>query len=73
MKKLIIITLALILGSCAKDETNCNIKVYKKKGADWELIQDASFKGEQQYKNYTKTIKNADGTFDVIKTIVECE
>jgi len=71
MKKAIVLMVALGFG-CAKEEGNCKQSVYKKDGAEWILINSASWEGPDQYKNYTKTIWYEDGSFDVIKTIVTC-
>lgn len=72
MKKVALLLVAVVLSSCSKEE-NCTQKVYKKDGAEWVLINQGSWNGESQYKNYTKTIRYEDGSFDVIKTTVICD
>ena len=77
MKKVVLVLVAvatsLVTFGCAKDETICTQKVYKKDGAEWILINEGSWEGPEQYKNYTRTIRYQDGSFDVIKTIVTCD
>jgi protein involved in sex pheromone biosynthesis len=79
MKKglLLLATTLLMLTGCSKEEDNCTQKVYKKVykdgGVEWVLINSGSWQGPEQYKNYTKTIKYEDGSFDVIKTVVTCD
>ena len=80
MKKvaLLLVALATSLATsgCSKEE-NCTQKVYKKTykdgGVEWVLINSGSWNGPDQYKNYTRTIRNQDGSFDVIRTIVTCD
>ena len=78
MKKVALLLSATILTfGCAKEEENCTQKVYKKTykdgGVEWVLINQGSWNGTFQYKNYTRTIRNTDGSFDVIRTIVTCD
>ena len=75
MKKAIVLMVAntlLMLTGCSKEEGNCKQSVYKKDGAEWVLINSARWEGPDQYKNYSKTIRYEDGSFDVIKTVVTC-
>ena len=59
---------------CEKEETTCNIKVYRQyNGSKYELIQNASWVGPEQYKNYVRSTKDEDGNITNIKTIVTCE
>jgi hypothetical protein len=59
---------------CEKEETTCTMKVYRQiNGSKYELIQNSSWVGEKQYKNYVKTFKDKDGNITNIKTIVTCE
>ena len=59
---------------CEKEETTCTIKVYRQiNGSKYELIQNASWTGEPQYKNYVKSFKDEDGNITNIKTIVTCD
>jgi hypothetical protein len=59
---------------CEKEETTCTIKVYKQyNGSKYELIQNASWTGEKQYKNYVKTYRDNAGNITNIKTIVTCD
>jgi len=77
MKKVALLLVALATFGCSKEENNCTQKVYKKTykdgGVEWVLINQGSWNGTFQYKNYTRTIRNQDGSFDVIKTIVTCD
>ena len=73
MKKLALVLVVLATFGCSTDETTCNQKVFKKDGAKWILINEGSWEGPEQYKNYTRTIRYQDGSFDVIKTIVTCD
>ena len=77
MKKVALLLVALATFGCAKEEENCTLKVYKKVykdgGVEWVLINSGSWNGPDQYKNYTRTIRNQDGSFDVIRTIVTCD
>ena len=72
MKKAVLVLVALATFGCSKEE-NCTQKVYKKDGAEWVLINSGSWNGEYQYKNYVKTIRYEDGSFDVIKQVVICD
>ena len=72
MKKLVVV-LAVATFGCSTDEITCTQKVFKKDGAKWILINEGSWEGPEQYKNYTRTIRYQDGSFDVIKTIVTCD
>ena len=59
---------------CEKEETTCTMKVYRQiNGSKYELIQNASWTGEKQYKNYVRSTKDEDGNVTNIKTIVTCE
>lgn len=66
-----------MLMGCSKEESNCTQKVYKKvyknNSVEWVLINSGSWSGPNQYKNYTRTVRYTDGSFDVIKTIVTCD
>jgi len=74
MKKAILILALLATFGCEKEETTCTIKVYRQiNGSKYELIQNASWTGEKQYKNYVKTVKDEDGNVTNIKTIVTCD
>jgi len=77
MKKVALLVAAVVLSACSKEEGNCKQKVYKKVykdgGVEWVLINQGSWNGTFQYKNYTRTIRYQDGSFDVIKTIVTCD
>ena len=77
MKKVALLLVALATFGCSKEENNCTQKVYKKTykdgGVKWVLINQGSWNGPDQYKNYTKTIRYEDGSFDVIKQIVICD
>ena len=77
MKKVALVLVALATFACSKEENNCTQKVYKKTykdgGVEWVLINQGSWNGTFQYKNYTRTIRYQDGSFDVIKTIVTCD
>lgn len=78
MKKAILILglaiAVLVAVGCEKEETTCTMKVYRQiNGSKYELIQNASWVGEEQYKNYVKTVKDKDGNITNIKTIVTCE
>lgn len=72
MKRLLLLPVLFMFG-CSSDDIVCTQKVFKKDGAKWILINDSSWNGPDQYKNYTRTIRYEDGSFDVIKTIVTCE
>lgn len=77
MKKVALVLVAvatsLATNGCAKQEENCTQKVFKKDGAKWILINEGSWSGPDQYKNYTRTIRYQDGSFDVIKQVVICD
>lgn len=73
MKKAVLVLVALATFGCSKQEENCTQKVFKKDGADWILINQGSWNGPEQYKNYTRTIRYEDGSFDVIKQVVICD
>jgi hypothetical protein len=77
MKKVALLLVALATFGCGKEENNCTQKVYKKVykdgGVEWVLINSGSWNGPEQYKNYIRTIRNQDGSFDVIRTIVTCD
>ena len=78
MKKAILIlglaVAVLATLGCEKEETTCTMKVYRQiNGSKYELIQNASWTGEKQYKNYVRSTKDADGNVTNIKTIVTCD
>ena len=78
MKKAITIlglaVLVFFAMGCEKEETTCTMKVYRQiNGSKYELIQNATWTGEPQYKNYVKTFKDEEGNITNIKTIVTCE
>lgn len=77
MKKVALLLVAVVTFGCSKEENNCTQKVYKKTykdgGVEWVLINQGSWNGTFQYKNYTRTIRYQDGSFDVIRTIVTCD
>ena len=74
MKKVITILVLLAAFGCSKEETVCTLKVYKQyNGGKYKLIQNSSWVGEYQYKNYVKSTKDADGNITNIKTVVTCE
>jgi hypothetical protein len=59
---------------CEKEETTCTMKVYRQiNGSKYELIQNASWTGEKQYKNYVKTYRDNAGNIINTKTIVTCD
>lgn len=77
MKKAVLVLVAVATLGCNKQEENCTQKVYKKtyneNGIKWVLINEGSWSGPDQYKNYTRTIRYQDGSFDVIKQVVICD
>jgi len=73
MKKAVLALVAVATLGCSKQEENCTQKVFKKDGAKWVLINEGSWSGPDQYKNYTRTIRYTDGSFYVIKQVVICD
>lgn len=74
MRKIVfLLAAAATLASCSKDEQfTCSQKVEKKVGADWVLINSGTWQGDYQFKNYTEVVWAEDGTFEVIRTTVNC-
>lgn len=74
MRKLLLIPALALLMGCTKEGTTCTQKVYRRKmGEPFKLVLKSSWEGPAQYKNYTFTHREADGSLTVIKTVVTCQ